>query len=63
MKNYEKYPNQPWPDTKDEYFEFWKDCPYVQDTSVPELTRYQWCIIMFTRWWLSGSSKEELYKN
>lgn len=63
MKNYEKYPNRIFPRTKEEYFTFWQECPYIQDESIPEVTRYQWCIIMYGRWWVGEESKESLYRN
>ena len=62
MKNYQKYPNQIRPDTKEEYFLFWKDCPYIQNDSISENFRWQWCIIMYGRWWVGEMSKESLYR-
>jgi hypothetical protein len=63
MKNYERYPNQIRPQTKEEYFEFWKDCPYVKDNTISENFRWQWCIIKYGQWWVGEMSKESLYKS
>lgn len=66
MKNYERYPNQKHPQTKQEYFDFWKDCPYVQNETISEVTRYQWCILMFGRWYVGECQRSpyiEIPKN
>jgi hypothetical protein len=61
MKMYEKYGQNIRPKNKEEYFEFWKDCPYVNDKTVNENFRYQWCIIMFSRWLMDDKEKEYYY--